>query len=399
MEKKILKLLTVNEYYRKIRSVISDKDLSPLGLSILKIIDSYYEVDSDCTHVDYDILLGRFERDLDQKFRESAKDIIDGIYQEDISEANLAQFVIELKQQRIGSELSVKLLSGDKKTIIKLMDEYQSLGERVSEVLEENIIINNASVEEAFAAMDVANRVPLYPKSLNQTLKGGALRGQNILIFGRPEIGKTLFTINLICGFLNKGLKVLYLGNEDPCKNAILPRIITRLSGMSYTECEENPRQAYEEARRRGYSNLYMKDISPGTWHEIRKLIEDNTPDVLVIDQLRHIYCGNLSKVEQMERVAVEARNAAKKYNILCVGTTQAGDSAEGKAVLDMSDVDFSNTGMQGAMDLIIGIGANEDMLNRDQRMLSLPKNKISGIHRFFPVQYHMQINKVESLT
>lgn len=398
MERKILKLLFYKEYYSKIRNVLVPQDFSPIGQSLLKLIDSYYNKDDEAKHVDHEIILKAFESELDPKFRKDAKEIFDDILQEDISAPNLAEYVIQHKQQRIANELSVKLLANDKTTITKLINEYQSLDDKVNEVIDDSEVLNDVDATEAFAVFEVVNRIPIYPKSLNQILKGGALRGQNILVFGRPEIGKTLFVVNLMGSFLARGFRVLYLGNEDPCKNAILPRIITRLSGLSYDECTEAPRKAYELASRRGYSNLYMKDINPGTPHEIKQLVERYEPDILVVDQLRHIYCGNMSKVEQMERVALEARAIAKKNNILCVGTTQAGDSAEGKAVLDMSDVDFSNTGMQGAMDLIIGIGANEDMINRNQRMISLPKNKISGVHNFFPVQYHIHTNKVESL-
>ena len=183
----------------------------------------------------------------------------------------------------------------------------------------------------------------------------------------------------------------------DPI-SAITPRVITRLAEMSYDACAENPEEAEARIQKRGYKNLTLKETYPGTWHEIRKTIEKVEPDVLVIDQLRHLYCGNLSKVEQMERVALEARAAAKRYGILCIGITQAGDSADGKIFLEQGDVDFSNTGMQGAMDLMIGIGADEQMQLRNHRMLSLCKNKLSGIHAQIHVQYNIGINKVEGI-
>jgi hypothetical protein len=397
MERKILKLLLSREYFSKIRGIISDKDFSPIASDVLKYVDGFYEKDPDAEHVDHEVMIASLEMGLSPKFKDMAKQMVMDIMSEDISEANVAELVINLKKQKVGAELAVKLLDGNAGDIDKLINEYQDLEEKVNEFVHEETEFNSVPVAQAFEVLDERNRIPLYPRALNEQCKGGAIRGQNILIFARPEMGKTLFAINLIGGFLHSGLKVLYVGNEDPI-SAINPRIITRLSEMSYDQCAENPEEAEEKCFRRGYANLYLKEVYPGNWHEIRKTIERHEPDVVVVDQLRHLYCGNLSKVEQMERVAIEARNAAKRYGILCVGVTQAGDSAEGKAFLDQGDIDFSNTGMQGAMDLIIGIGADAAMQQRNHRMLSLCKNKISGIHSGIPVQYNIPINKVEGL-
>lgn len=397
MEKKILKLLLNKEYYTKIRGILSEKEFSPVAADVLKYIDNFFEKDPEALHVDHELMVQALRMDMAPKFRDMADTMVADIMQEDISEVNLAEMIINIRKAKVGAELSVKLLNGEPGEIDKLINEYQDLEEKVTEFLSGETEFINVPVAQAFEVLQERNRIPLYPKSLNEHVKGGAIRGQNILIFARPEMGKTLFAINLIGGFLHTGYKVLYVGNEDPI-SAITPRIITRLSEMSYEECAANPEEAEYRIQRRGYSNLVLKETYPGTWHEIRKSIERYEPDVVVVDQLRHLYCGSLSKVEQMERVALEARSAAKRYGILCIGITQAGDSADGKIFLDQGDVDFSNTGMQGAMDLMIGIGADEQMQQRNHRMLSLCKNKISGLHAAIPVQYNIGINKVESI-
>ena len=72
-------------------------------------------------------------------------------------------------------------------------------------------------------------------------------------------------------------------------------------------------------------------------------------------------------------------RRLAKKYNALAVSVTQAGDSGENKAILNMGDIDGSNTGIQGTADLIIGLGATYDMIQRGMLTLSFSKNKLNG--------------------
>ena len=41
-----------------------------------------------------------------------------------------------------------------------------------------------------------------------------------------------------------------------------------------------------------------------------------------------------------------------------------------------MGDLDWSNTAIQAAIDVLIGFGTDEDLEMRSQRMLSTPKNK-----------------------
>jgi hypothetical protein len=90
-------------------------------------------------------------------------------------------------------------------------------------------------------------------------------------------------------------------------------------------------------------------------------------------------------------------RNIAKKYDAVAITVTQAGDSAEGKAVLDMGDVDSSNTGIPGACDVLLGIGATEQHKEQGLRILSLSKNKLGGVHDSFPVRFNPAISKYVS--
>jgi len=93
------------------------------------------------------------------------------------------------------------------------------------------------------------------------------------------------------------------------------------------------------------------------------------------------------NRVIQLEQAATFARNMAKKYNIVVISVTQAGDSASGKASLEMGDVDFSNTGIPAQADVMLGIGMTSDMESSGQRVFSLPKNKITGRHESWPVR------------
>ena len=82
----------------------------------------------------------------------------------------------------------------------------------------------------------------------------------------------------------------------------------------------------------------------------------------------------------------------------MVVSVTQAGDSAEGKAVLDMGDVDYSNTGIPSQADVMVGIGANKTHKEQGEVVFSLPKNKVSGIHEYFACGAQPHLSKIVSI-
>ena len=110
---------------------------------------------------------------------------------------------------------------------------------------------------------------------------------------------------------------------------------------------------------------------------------------------MRNIDVKSDNRVVGLERAATEARNLGKRRKVLVVSISQAGDSASGKRVLDRGDVDFSNVGIPGQCDLMIGLGADENMERSNLRMISLPKNKISGDHDPIVITIDPTISKV----
>ena len=114
-----------------------------------------------------------------------------------------------------------------------------------------------------------------------------------------------------------------------------------------------------------------------------------------MLDQLRNLNMGQENYVLKLEEAATQARTWAKKYSCVVVSVTQAGDSASGKAVLDLGDVDYSNTGIPAQADVMIGIGASEAQRQAGEVMISLPKNKVSGCHEWFACTTEPHLSKI----
>lgn len=315
----------------------------------------------------------------------------------DVSVPNLLDDIRAFRRDRLGDTISLALANReDSGKIASLMEEYRELREpELIHEPDEEIYQSHSVSELVNTSFQADNQIRLLPKELNERLDGGARPGHHVIVYARPEIGKTLFTINLTAGFLAQNLRVLYVGNEDPASD-ILIRAVGRLSRMTKHQVLNNPDKAEELARAKGYDNLIVASLSPGNFFEIRKLCDKYKPKVVILDQLRNIEVYSESRVQALEKAATEARNLAKRMGLVVVSVTQAGESAEGKAVLGRDDIDFSKTGIPAQVDLMIGIGADPTMEKHGIRTLSLPKNKLSGNHDYFTININPQLGLIE---
>lgn len=385
------------EAFEEIFSRLSSDNLSPVGQVVADLIREFYETDGKAKWAERDVLIDRAEQKFaNPKQVTTVKEFIREL-NPDISVPNLFHDVRLFKQQKIGDQLALAISNRESPNeILDLMTKYQEL-EHINPEDEEQIYRDFSVKNLVETSFNPANQIKLFPRELNERCDGGARPGHHILVYARPEMGKTLFLINMTAGFLAQGLTVLYVGNEDPASDILL-RTVSRLSKMTKQQVLEAPTDAHKAAMEKGYDRLILASLAPGNFFEIRKLVERFRPNVLVIDQLRNIEVKAESRTLQLEKAATAARNLAKQYGIVVVSATQAGESAEGKAILGRDDIDFSKTGIQAQADLMVGIGADDTMEKHGLRTLNLPKNKLSGNHEHFTVSINPALGFVESI-
>lgn len=389
-------MLKDRKSWEALKDRLDPNEISPEGNTLLRIANEFYEADPEAKQCDLDIVKNRLERQIQSnKLVDVLKTILDSL--PDVSTVNLTQEVLALKRHAVGLKLSSQLAAGKSgPEVEELISSWQSMvgvGDALSS--EEASCITGVPVESLFAtAFNKDNLVKVYPKSLNERLDGGVLPGTHILVFANTEMGKTLVAINMVAGFLHQKLPVLYVGNEDPAENILL-RLGTRLSGLNKYEIRDNPKKAQELIDSRSAGLFTIAPLAPGTFGEISGLVRKYNPKVVVLDQLRNLDVKSENRTQALERAATEARNLAKRFGLVVVSITQAGDSASGKAQLGTGDVDSSNVGIPGQMDVMIGVGATEEMLRQNVRMLSFPKNKVSGNHQPITVTVDPQLSKV----
>lgn len=167
---------------------------------------------------------------------------------------------------------------------------------------------------------------------------------------------------------------------------------------MTANEVRSEPEVAKARALENGFGNIIFIAMSPGTVGQIDAFVDRYKPEWFIVDQLRNLAAKAENRTNQLEANAQGIRNVGKKYNCVNISVTQAGDSAEGKAVLEMGDVDNSNTGIPGACDVLLGMGGTKEQVEKGIRVMSLVKNKVGGNHDSFPVQFNQWLSKFISM-
>lgn len=379
---------TVNQY-------LQDDDFTDKGSILYGHIKEYYDRDPSAEYVDVEILISKLER-LYPKNVDVFKNMLTDM--EQVSIPNLHKEILEIKRHQTAIKLAASLLDNRSSDTSELMEQYRQYDNGLSVESEDIEVYIGTPVKDIISDFSSENLIKLYPHALNEALDGGVPAQTHIVLIAQPEVGKSMFAINMAAGFCRDGRRTLYVGNEDPIRNMQL-RMISRMSGMPKAEIYKDVDKAQALANEKGYDNLIFAPLSPGTVKEIESLVVQHEPDILIIDQLRQLsYPGIDGEVQLLTKAGKDVRAITKKYDLVTVSVSQAGDSAANKLILDKGDLYMSKTSLVGDADVLIGIGMNGEYEKMNRRMITLIKNKISGVHDSFPVGVIPQLSKVVSL-
>ena len=378
------------EAYSSLSPIVEEEDFSRHAWVVWEKIVDYYERDGDATEVDVEIVRDALKVDYPRHFEQF--EIILST-EETISPPNAVAEYLQLKEQGIKHRLAECLLNGeDRGVVLDLMDRLKTITDVESD--DGMVLDNGTEIDDIIDSISPDNIIKVRPQILADKLDGGLVPGNQVAIYANTEVGKTLFAINMACGLLQDGYRVLYLGNED-AKKMMLLRFYSNLSGMTKHEILATPARAQELAVAGGYNNLFFMDGQPGSVAEVRRAVEKCDPHVMFIDQMANMEMRDFSKVEKNEELSVALRRIAKRYEIVSIIVHQADNDAHGKLVLEKNNMHYTNVGVQGQMDVMIGIGMNPEYEQQGRRMLSLTKNKNSGNHDVFPITINQDITTV----
>lgn len=400
MESKLTKLMLDSRAdYELVVQHISLKNYSKEFSIIQGFIKDYYDRDSKAERVNTDLLVDLISASVqNEKHVERFKEFVEEALATDISAANVKEVVLQAKKQEMGNELAIAIVNGkEHDALLKKYNEIMDFTD-LDELLEKGVEVYDASSLDDLIEheTDPASKLQVYPLAINERLDGGMQGSDHLTLIARPEMGKTGLILTMANGFARQGAVGIVFNNEERVTRLRL-RALSCATGMTATEIRANPQAAKDIAEQMGYHNIIFVSMSPGTPRQIEAFVERYKAKWFIVDQLRHLAVKSDTRTNQLEEAANAMRNIAKRYDAIAITVTQAGDSAQGKAVLDMGDVDSSNTGIPGACDVLLGIGGTEQQIAQGIRTLSLSKNKIGGVHDSFPVRFNPRISKFVS--
>ena len=388
--------------FEQIQSHVGSSEFSPLGQHWFKQLAKYYGRDDGAERADVATLRALGLSAADARHGETLGGYFDDLPLVRVSAPNVVADILGFKKQQLGLQLAAMLSdpSADNERVAELVARYQELIDAVEHGMAKLKFLDFDTLDTVY---DPELIIPLYPKRLReQCLGGGGMPGHHVLIFGRPEAGKTLAAINMTAGIAYSGKRVLYCGNEEAIKS-IGTRLACNLAHRNIRDFQSHGEEIRRAALKRGLDRVSVVELAPGTFAEIELAIAETSPDAVVIDQLAGVDVGETNPVRSMDKAARSFRTLIQKSGVLGISVSQAGDRTERHgqippAWLTMSDVYGSRTGLPAQCDLMLGIGYDQDMYARDLRACSLPKNKIGGSHEGFKVRIDKQQSRILSL-
>ena len=385
MEKELIKLLLNKNFYHKNKSKLS-KEFFTNGTGAL-----YETIQSAHQDSDQDLSIGEvstlhlevYNPALTRASKENFSVLIDEIKKTELPNEKIAQNIIRaLFKRRVAEKVAVlanEIYNGsdtDFTEIKKQLDvtfdevnEYQYVTGNITDLIDQ--LKDNTKWK--------FNLEPLRDKV------HGVGEGNLVIIFARPEAGKTAFWVNLVSGidgFASQGAKVCALINEEPAIRTQM-RLINAHTGMTFDEIRADSKEAnikWAEVRQ----NIKILDTVDWSLDDVDEFVQKENPDILIVDQLDKVNVkGSFARTdEKLRAIYTGAREIAKRNNCCVIAVSQASADGQGKFDLTFDMMEGSKTGKAAEADVIIGVG-HRDKLDTDERVrsLAISKNKITGWH------------------
>ena len=385
MEKELIKLLLNKNFYDKNKSKLSkefftngtgalyetiqsahqdsDQDLSIGEVSTLHL-EVYNPALSKAARDNFDVLINEI-KDIELPNEKIAQNIIRSLFKRGIAQ-HVAQIATDIYN---GSDIDFSEIKKHLDVTFEEVNEYEYVTGNIDNLLDQ--LKDNTKWK--------FNLEPLRDKV------NGVGDGNLVIIFARPEAGKTAFWVNLVSGvdgFASQGAKVCALINEEPAVRTQM-RLINAHTGMTFDEIRADKVEAnrrWAEIRK----NIKILDTVDWSLDDVDEFVQKEKPDILVVDQLDKVNVkGSFARTdEKLRAIYTGAREIAKRNNCCVVAVSQASADGHGKFDLTFDTMEGSKTGKAAEADVIIGVG-HRDKLDTDERIrsLAISKNKITGWH------------------
>ncbi len=385
MEKELIKLLLNKNFYNKNKSKLT-KEFFTNGTGAL-----YETIQSAHQDSDQDLSIGEvstlhlevYNPALTKASKENFNVLIDEIKDTSLPNEKIAQNIIRSLFKRSIAQnvarLATDIYNGSDSDFTEIRKQLDVTFEEVNDY---DYVTGN--ITDLIDQLKDNTKWKFNLEPLRDKVNGVG-DGNLVIIFARPEAGKTAFWVNLVSGvdgFASQGAKVCALINEEPAIRTQM-RLINAHTGMTFDEIRADSKEAntkWAEVRQK----IKILDTVDWSLDDVDEFVQKENPDILVVDQLDKVNVkGSFARTdEKLRAIYTGAREIAKRNNCCVIAVSQASADGQGKFDLTFDMMEGSKTGKAAEADVIIGVG-HRDKLDTDERIrsLAISKNKITGWH------------------
>lgn len=391
IEKQLIKLLLNKDFYEKNKGKIS-KGMFTNGTGNLyeTISKAHTKSQNDLTLPEVESLhMDVYNPALTRTARDNFRNLIEEIQNEKDSDREIASEILSsLHKRNIAQQIAVvstEIFNGREGGFNDIQNLLDSAKDNLSK---EDYEFVTSDIHELLECLKDRSKYKFNLESLAEHV-GGVGPGNLVVVFARPESGKTAFWVSLVAnenGFAHQGAKVVALVNEESGYRTKM-RIINAFTGMTLHDIEKEPEVAakkWAEIK----DNIHIADTVDWNLDKVDSLAAETKPDILVIDQLDKVHVsGNFARTdEKLRAIYTGAREIAKRRDCCILAISQASAEASGKLDISFDMMENSKTGKAAEADLILGIGYR-NLLDTDEnlRSIAVSKNKMSGWHGVIP--------------
>lgn len=391
MDKILLAVLRDRSKFRQLRDAVPDSLVGQETISMLAWYDAYFKAFPDKDRVDTESLRSLFNLRVGNTIDENQRAIMGMLFRK------LDEPVDQHDVEGITEQLYDRDYKGRVATLVNRYDngDEVDLTHELSRLTHENMRRKSATSPASYIDDPIADilndfqgdrGLKLPTTSLREHV-GGLQGGDSVIIAARPDRGKSSLLAACLTNFAPQlkdmgwsGRPMLWLSNEGSGRR-LVPRIYQAALKCTFSEmvAKSNAGTLVSEYQvAMGGEHLRIKDAHGMTLGQIEQVIEEMNPCVVVFDMLANVRLskGTGNATDDLERLFQEVRELAVRQDFVAMSAMQVSVEGDDQLYPPYSALKGSKTGVQGAVDVILMMGALNAPEMDELRGFSTPKNK-----------------------
>ena len=393
MELPILHALRQRDKYRLLRGAVPDAMIGDEAKFVLGWMAQYWTAYPSHDFVDLDALdsLIKLRGQYTPEQFALVKLFVDRMRQP-IDEETVRGVVGVLAELDYRGKVAALTLRHEAGEEINLVYEMAKLTE-VAKKLQEQTTADQWIQDDVKSILDEESGdfgVKLPTALLRDSIKG-LLGGASVALAARPDKGKSsltafiaAYTAAQIPKYFDDDRPLLWLNNEGMGRR-LIPRVYQAALDVTVDELyklsnEGKLEEKYIKKMGGRKDRIRIKVMHRADLSRIEQVIENMRPAIVVTDMLANFKMpgsqGNI--VQDTENKWQEIREMACRHDFIHFGTCQISNDGDDQLYPAYSHLKDSKTGIQGATDIILMLGALNNPDAYAIRGLSTPKNKFA---------------------